>query len=467
MARVRLAPRAAVAASAFAAIRAELGLPESFPPAVEAEARAARARETYADRTDLAFVTIDPPGAMDLDQAYVAARRGSGYRVHYAIADPGAFLTPGGALDAESRARGQTLYAPDRRVPLYPEALSEGAASLLPDADRPSVLWTFDLDAAGEPTEVRVERATVRSRAKLDYATVQAAIDAGTADEPVVLLREIGLLRLAREAERGGVSLPTPAQEVVPVDGGYGLAFVAPLPAESWNAQISLLTGMAAARIMLAGGVGLLRTMPPPAAGAVAALRRSAAALGCAWGEDVAYPEYVRSLDPQVPAHAALLSLATTLLRGAGYTAFDGSPPAVGEHSAIAAPYAHATAPLRRLADRFVSETVLALSAGREVPDWYRAALPELPPLMAAADRRERELEKAVLDHLEAAMLERRVGETFEVVVTDVDAKGGIVQLADPAVRARLVGEAPLGERVLVRLVEADPVRRRVRFVPV
>ena len=466
MSWLRLAPDARALAAGFAAIRAELGLPASFPAEVVAEALAARP-PAYPDATGVPLVTIDPPGSRDLDQAYFAERRGDGYRVSYAIADPGAFVAPGGALDAESRARGATLYAPDGRIPLYPEELSEGAASLLPGVDRPAVLWTCDLASDGEPVATRVERATVRSRAQLVYAGVQRAIEAGTAEEPLLLLREIGLLRQARERERGGVSLPTPAQEVVTDNGGFALAFKAPLPAEGWNAQVSLLTGMAAARIMLDGGVGLLRTMPPPAPGAVAALRRSAAALGCAWPEGTPYAEFVRSLDPAVPAHAALLSLATTLLRGAGYTAFDGAPPAVGEHSAIAAPYAHATAPLRRLADRFVSEAVLALHAGAEVPGWCRAALPGLTALMAAADRRERELDKAALDYLEAAVLERHVGEVFDAVVTDADDKGGIVQVADPAVRARLVGTAPLGERIRARLTEADPVKRRVRFVPV
>ncbi|HVF03677.1 MAG TPA: RNB domain-containing ribonuclease [Frankiaceae bacterium] len=468
MARVRVTPPAASLAAGFAAIRTELGLPASFPDEVVEEAGLAAAEPgERADATGVPFVTIDPPGSRDLDQAYHAERRGSGYRVAYAIADPGAYVVPGGRLDAESRARGATLYAPDARVPLYPPLLSEGGASLLAGETRPALVWRFDLDAAGDVTDVRVERGVVRSRAQLDYPSVQAALDAGTADEPVELLREIGRLRQAVEVARGGVSLKTPAQEVVRLDdGGYALAYVAPLPVENWNAQISLMTGMAAARIMLDGGVGLLRTMPRPAARSVDALRRSAAALGAPWEPDVAYPAFIRSLDPGVPAHAALLNLATTLLRGAGYTAFDGAPPEVGEHSAIAAPYAHVTAPLRRLADRFANEVVLALVAGREVPGWCRAALPELPGLMAAADRRERELDRAVLDYVEAAVLERRVGETFDAVVTDVDDRGGIVQVAEPAVRARLVGTAPLGAAIEVRLTEADVAQRRVRFAP-
>jgi exoribonuclease R len=460
---VRATPPPADLAAGFAAIRSELGLPDGFPPEVLAEAAAA-SRGAAGPARDVELVTIDPPGSRDLDQAYGATRRGDGYRVTYAIADPGRWVVPGGVLDAESRRRGTTLYSPDRRTPLYPESLGEGAASLLPGQDVPAVLWTFDLDASGEPESVRVERAVVRSRAQLTYAGVQQSLSAGTAGEALVLLREIGTLRQRSEVERGGVSLRTPAQEVVAVDGGYALAYVAPLPVEDWNAQVSLLTGMSAARVMLDGGVGLLRTMPPPDPRSVAALKRGAVGLGVEWCEP--YAAFIRSLDPAVPAHAALLSLATTLLRGAGYAAFDGAPPAVAEHSAIAAPYAHATAPLRRLADRFVSETVLALHAGAEVPDWCRASLPELPALMAAADRRERELERAVLDYVEAAVLARRVGETFDAVVTDVDEKGALVQLAEPAVRARLDGEAPLGERVRVRLTVADPALRRVRFAP-
>ena len=456
--RLRLAPRAAELAAGFAAIREELRIPETFPADVEAEASAAA--PPAADPVDLPLVTIDPPGSRDLDQSFHAVRLGRGYRLTYAISDAGAFVAPGGALDAESRRRGMTLYAPDTRTLLYPASLSEGRASQLPGQDVPAVVWTFDLDADGEPQEVRVERATVRSRAQLDYAGVQRDLDAGTAPEPLVLLREIGTLRLDREAERGGISLPNLSQEVVRTNGEYALAYVAPLPVENWNAQVSLLTGMAAAKVMLDGGVGLLRTMPPPDPGSVAQLKRSAQALHVEWCEP--YPRFIRSLDPADPRHAALLNLATTLLRGAGYTAFDGAPPEEREHSAIAAPYAHATAPLRRLADRFVNETVLALYDGREVPAWCREALPTLPERMAEADHKAREYERAILDYVEAVTLRPHVGEAFDAVATSKDT----VQVTDPAVRARVTQEVTPGDRLRVRLTEADPVSRRVRFAP-
>src|SRR4051812_876031 len=207
---------------AFSRIRAEFHVPASFPEAVTAEAGAVVARgpvvpnesapTARVDARDIAFVTIDPPGSLDLDQAFHAERNGGGYRVHYAIADVAAFVAPGGALDRESFARGVTLYLPDGRAPMLPNQLGEGAASLLPDAERPALLWTIDLDESGATTSARLERATVRSRAKLDYGGVQAALGAAAPDpaaagEPLRLLREIGTLRLALEAARGGVSL--------------------------------------------------------------------------------------------------------------------------------------------------------------------------------------------------------------------------------------------------------------------
>src|SRR5918995_314104 len=129
------------------------------------------------DARDVEFVTIDPPGSRDLDQALHLSPRdaaGGGWRVRYAIADVAAFVTPGGALDAAVWDRGFTYYLPDGRAPLHPAVLGEDAGSLLPDRDRPAVLWTVDLDASGAVVASTVERAVVRSRAQLTYEEVQA-----------------------------------------------------------------------------------------------------------------------------------------------------------------------------------------------------------------------------------------------------------------------------------------------------
>ncbi|MFN2539510.1 MAG: RNB domain-containing ribonuclease [Mycobacteriales bacterium] len=444
------------------ALRAELEVPGQFPPEVLSEAETVAPALPSTDRTDVPFLTIDPPGSTDLDQAMALSATASGYQVLYAIADVGAFVKPGGAIDVEAHLRGETLYAPDRRSPLHPAVLSEGRASLLPDEVRPALVWELLLDQRGKLTRTHVGRALVRSRRKLDYAGVQRDLDAGTASPDLLLLKEIGVKRLALARQRGAVDLPSLEQEV----GADGtLSYRAPLPCEQWNAQLSLLTGMAAAALMLDGGLGLLRTLPTPPQDAVDSLRRSAMALGVRWHKGQSYGDVLSALDSHVAANSALLTLATRVLRGAGYTAFDGTPPALTTHSAVAAPYAHCTAPLRRLADRYVGEICLALCAGEPVPDWVRSALPRLPAEMAAADQRARALDRAVVDLAEAMVLQHRVGETFHAVVVEANHRGGTVQLRDPAVRGKLDADhPPLGKDVQVRLTEADPARRSVRF---
>lgn len=475
--RVTGTPEAPLRA-ALTALRTELGVPETFPPEVLAEAeRAARTPAPPAeDATDIPFFTIDPPTSMDLDQAMHLSRRGTrgtkgtGFRVRYAIADVAAFVAPGGALDAEAHRRVTTLYFPDEKTPLHPPLLSEGAASLLPDVTRPAVLWTIDLDADGRTSAVDVRRALVRSRAKLDYATAQRQIDAGTAEEPLALLKDIGEARERLEVERGGISLNVPEQEIVEREHTYELAYRAPLPADGWNAQISLLTGMAAADLMLTHGTGVLRTLPTAPDGAVGRLHRTAHALHIDWPHHMAYAELIRSLDPHRPHHAAFLQECTTLLRGAGYTVFrDGNLPAITTHAAVAAPYTHCTAPLRRLVDRYASELCLAPSSP---PAWVLAGLDALPKQMADGTRLAGTVERECVDIVEAALLKDRVGDLFDGYVVDVDERQptvGKVQLDTPAVVARLEGGTtplPLGERLRVRLTQADPGTSKVRFAP-
>lgn len=456
----------------IAAIRREQQLPESFPPDVEAAvAQAAAApRMPALDRTDIPLVTIDPPGAMDLDQALHVERRGTGYRVHYAIADVAAFVAPGDAVDLEANRRGETLYGADAKIPLHPKVLSEGAASLLPDALRPALLWTLDLDATGEGIEVDVRRACVRSRARFDYAGVQSDIDAGRADPMWDVLRQVGTLRKQRERLRGGISLPLPEQEMDERAGRWSLAYRGRHPVEDWNEQVSLLTGMAAAHLMLRGGVGLLRTLPAPQDWMINRLRRTARALGIDWPGEASYPDFIRSLDPADPRAIAMMVACTTLLRGAAYVAFEGSAPEDAAHWALASEYTHATAPLRRLVDRYTGELCVASCARTPVPEWVLSALPGLPATMQASGQRAGRFERAVIDLAEAIALSGRVGEIFEgsIVETGKDPTRGVAMLRAPAIEAAVESDSPLvaGEALRLRLVEADPATRRVRFSP-
>ena len=465
-------PLATTLQRGIADIKREQALPLAFPPEVEALAAqvAATPRLPELDRTDIALVTIDPPGSMDLDQALHVERSGDGFRLHYAIADVAAFVTAGDAIDLEAHRRGETLYGADAKVPLHPKALSEGAASLLPGQLRPALLWTIDVDPGGEISTVDVRRARVRSRARLDYDGVQADIDGGRADPMWALVRALGELRKARERRRGGISLPLPEQEIhIDESGQWTLDFRARKPVEDWNEQLSLLTGMAAARLMVRAKVGVLRTLPKPEPWAIDRLRRTAKALGIAWPDALSYPEFIDSLDPSQPRHVAMMVASTSVLRGAAYVSFNGEVPAQPMHWPLAAEYAHATAPLRRLVDRYSGETCVALCAGQPVPAWVLAALPALPATMQQADQRASRFERAVLDLVEAATLSSRIGEVFDGSIVELqhdDPTRGVVVLREPAIEAPVSADAPLplGDRVRVRLVEADPARRSTRF---
>lgn len=450
----------------FAALRTELAVPGDFSRAVLAEAELAAARVELPDddATDLPLVTVDPAGSRDLDQAVHLERSGDGYLVSYAIADVASFVAAGSELDLESRRRGQTLYFPDTRVPQLPPRISEDAASLLPDQVRPAVLWRITLDPHGVATGADVRRARVRSRAQLDYVGVQA-MTGGALPEALALLEEIGRKRQAVARAHHAINLDLPQQEVEPDGGHWRLAVRAPLAVEDYNAEISLLTGACAAQLMLAHRIGLLRTVPAPQSGGVEALRRVARGLGIGWPAGAAPGDVLAGLDRRNPHHVALLDHAASLLRGAAYTPFDGAAPERTEHAGIGSPYAHVTAPLRRLVDRFGTEVCLALSAGIQVPAWARDALPQLPALMATSDHLSHAADRAVVDATEAWLLAGRIGETFRALVIDAEHAAATVLLDEPAVRARCAGsDLPVGEHITARLREADVATRTVRF---
>lgn len=452
-------------AAALAAIRADLDLPEAFPADVEAAAERAAAETPLpdADRTSIPFVTIDPEGSTDLDQALHIERDGDGFVVHYAIADVPSFVEPGRPIDAEARRRGQTLYAPDTRIPLHPVAISEGAASLLPEQDRPALVWRFRLDASGEVVETGLERARVRSREQLTYAQAQERADAG--DALMGLLREVGELRIALEDARDGASLDLPEEQVVERPEGWRIERRELLPVERWNAQLSLMTGMAAARIQLEAGVGILRTMPTPPRGDVRRFRKEVAAIGEAWRDDEHYGAFLRRLDRAQPTTLAILTAARRLFRGAGYTIVTpDTKPGEVEQAAIGAPYAHATAPLRRLVDRYVLAICEAVVNGREAPEWAVAGLEGLPEIMAESSRTAAQLERESIDAVEIAVLQHRVGEEFDAVVVERREQGATILLLDPPAEAGADASAEPGERIRVRLTEADLASRRLRF---
>ncbi|NYI87378.1 exoribonuclease R [Amycolatopsis endophytica] len=450
----------------FARLRAEFELPEDFHPSVLAEAETVVMDPSVlaadrADETDLPLVTLDPAGAKDLDQAVLIERSAGGFRVRYAIADLAAFVAPGGPIDRESRRRGQTLYLPDGTVPLHPPVLSEGAASLLPGEIRPAVLWTLHLDRDGELLDAEVRRALVRSTEQLDYASS----DPVALHPSIAALPEVGTLRRELAVRRGAVEPQLPDRMIGANGGDWVLGMRPRTRLEAWNAEISLLTGMAGARMMIDAKIGLLRTLPEPDAETLDWLRGAGRALGIDWASGTSVAELLAGLDPRQPESMAFYTDTTRLLRGAGYTSFDGELPETVTHAGIGAPYAHVTAPIRRLADRFAAEICVAVSAGEPVPAWARDALAGLPGQMSASDLLAARVEKACLDQVEAWTLAGRTGETFEAVVLRAEENRAEIMLADPPVMAKCAGEnLPEGRRIAVRLTAVDVDKRKVSF---
>lgn len=504
--------------AALLALRTRNDIPTTFPRDVLTEAVAATAPSPSLDLRDIPFVTLDPADSRDLDQAFHLERTHTGFILRYAISDLPSFVTPGGALDAEARKRGQTLYLPDGAVPLHPRVLSEDRASLLPGVDRTAFVWTIHLDSRcvapfelSEPSPAeqqpsaekrtepqpqalrslpkpRVERALIRSREKLDYESAQRSLDRSSdtvpgangvhgahgahegygtheAHEQLLLLREFGELRIAEERRRGGASLNMADEEIVSDNTGYRIKRSFPLRVEEWNSQLSLLTGMVAARIMLDGGIGVIRTMPPPDEAALAEFRARVTALGQHWQSGMPYGEYLRTIHRDTATGVAVLHAASSLFRGADYAVF-GVPGAEGEairppenpaQAAIAAPYAHVTAPLRRLVDRWGLVICEALCAGEPVPAWALKSLADLPATMRASASFAGRVAAEALDRVEAALLRDQVGETFDAVVLDSRGNGARVQIEEPPVTARSNGSsfAP-GTQARVRVVKAD-----------
>ena len=443
----------------LAAIRSEYQIPSGFPADVLAAAQAAAARtpSEHVDRSDLPFVTLDPASSTDLDQAFAIEPAGGDLLLHYAIADIAWFVEDGGPIDAEAWRRGETIYLPDGKASLYPPLLSERAASLLPDGPRPAIILTVRVDADGNVGLDGAERAIIRSRAKLAYDSVRAS------DLPPEF-GELARRMAAAEARRGAARVDPPEQEVTVLpDGGFALAFRPRLSSEADNAALSLAANLAVADALQAHGTGLFRVMAEPDEKAVARLRHSAAALGVAWPEGMTLRDFEKGLQPADPQQAALMMAIRRAGPGASYAPFRaGSLP---WHAAMAATYAHATAPLRRLADRYVLRAALAIVKGQPVPEVVAQAFEKLPAVMARADMVAGKIERAVVDLAETLLLSGREGTAFDAIVTDVDERGGKVQLCELPVVARLAvpGLTP-GRRVDLRLAGVDPDRRSLSF---
>jgi exoribonuclease R len=300
-----------------------------------------------------------------------------------------------------------------------------------------------------------VERSVIHSRAKLAYETVQPA------DLPAAF-GELSRRIASAEDARGATRIEPIEQEVHSVPGGgYDISYRPRLQSEDDNAAMSLATNLAVADALYAAHTGLFRVMPRPDARAEHRLRHTAHALGIDWAAETSLSDFERTLDGKDPKAAALLMAIRRAGGAASYV-----PYSAGErpwHSAVAATYAHATAPLRRLADRYVVMAAFHTANGTPIPEAVQAAFAKLPEVMRRADDTAGQIERAVIDLAEAALLSSQTQRTFSAIVTDVDDRGARIQLRDLPVVARVdAHHVDPGSELRVRVVSTDVPARTV-----
>ncbi len=439
-------------------IRAQYKVAASFPENVVAAATIAAARvpNEHDDLTHMPFVTLDPATSVDLDQAFSIERSGNDLLLHYAIADVAWFVTDGDVIDTEAWRRGTTQYLPDGKAGLYPPQLSEAAASLLPDGPRAAVVFTVRVDPMGGVKLDGAKRAIIRSRAKLGYDSVR---DSDLPVEFEELSRRIQMAEQARAAAR----IDSPEQEVVHRNGCFELLISPPLLSETRNAAMSLATNLAIADVLQTHETGLFRIMDAPDAASINRLRATAKAFEIPWPDAQSLKDFQTTLHADNPAHAAMMLSMRRAGARAMYVPYRAG--VVPWHAAMAATYSHATAPLRRLADRYVVQATLAIMNGRDVPDTVAQAFERLPKIMASADALSGQIERAVIDLAEAAILNGKTGEIFSAVVTDKDERGTRIQLHDMAVVTRIDAHSVSpGDSIRVRLTGVDIDKRTVDF---
>ncbi len=490
---------------------AAFDIPAEFPPAVLAEANAALPLSPAGDparRADLrglALVTIDDSDARDFDDAVWAepdedpANPGAnpgGWHLVVAIADVGAYVTPGSALDREAARRGNSVYFPDRVVPMLPEALSNDLCSLVPGAARPCLAAHLWIDAAGRKRRHRFERAMMRSAARLTYDAAQAAHDRRL-DQPFPLAAErlaalygaFAALDRARRA-RGALMIERAEHRIV-LDGDKRPIAVVPrarLDSHRLIEEFMILANIAAAEELESRHQACMyRVHDTPDPEKLAALRDFLVELGIPGlalvkGQAVR-PELFNRVLERAAATPEAGIVNELVLRAQAQAVY--RPNNIG-HFGLALPrYAHFTSPIRRYADLLVHRALIAEGTpAREAGE----ALGAIAEHISATERRAAAAERAALDRYRATLFGGAIGTVFAARITGVVAFGlfatlpesgadGLIPISSlpsdyydhDAARHRLVGRRTnrvfaLGDAATVTLVEADAIGGRLVF---
>jgi ribonuclease R len=483
------------------------GIPHVFPREALREAEAARpaALQGREDWRDVPLVTIDPVDAKDHDDAVFARpdtdpANPGGFVIGVAIADVAHYVRPGSALDREASLRGNSVYFPDRVVPMLPERISNELCSLKPGEDRAALAVRIVIEAGGRMRSHVFHRVLMRSAAKLNYAQVQAAID-GRPDAVTAPLLHMVLeplyaayaaLKKAR-SDREPLDLDLPERKILLKADGTVDRIVTPprLDAHRLIEEFMILANVAAAETLEKARTPLIyRVHDQPSMDKLEALR-----------------EFLASIDLSLPKTGALRAAVfnrilakakgrdvetlvnEVVLRSQAQAEYAAEN--YGHFGLNLRRYAHFTSPIRRYADLVVHRGLIrALKLGDDgLPgDADMMSLGETAAKISAAERRAMAAERETIDRLIAHFLADRVGATFEGRISGVTRAGLFVRLDDtgadgfiPAAtigndyfrhhesKHALIGDATgeayrLGDRVSVRLVEAAPIAGALRF---
>ncbi len=504
--RERLGSLATEKAVSLIAIHAH-GIPHEFNAETLREAQAARPAglDGREDWREVPFVTIDPADAKDHDDAVFARpdtdpKNPDGFILDVAIADVAHYVTPGSALDREALNRGNSVYFPDRVVPMLPERISNDLCSLKPGVDRPALAVRMVIGADGRKREHRFHRVLIRSLAKLHYAQAQAAIDGNPDDATSPLLPLVieplyaayGALKRARE-ERGPLDLDLPERKILLKPDNTIDRVISParLDAHRLIEEFMILANVAAAETLEHAHTPLIyRVHDEPSVEKLHALREFLATLEISLPKSGALrPDGFNRILARVKGGDTETLVNEVVLRSQAQAEYAAEN--YGHFGLNLRRYAHFTSPIRRYADLIVHR---ALIRGLRLGDDGLAAaadmraLGEIAARISAAERRAMAAERETVDRLIAHFLADRIGATFEGRIGGVTRSGLFVKLdgtgADGFIPAAtlgddyyrynerahaLVGDATgethrLGDRVTVRLVEAAPVAGALRF---
>ncbi len=481
-------------------------IPYIFPDAVIREAEAAKpaSLDGREDWRGLALVTIDPPDAKDHDDAVHAVadddpQNVGGFVVTVAIADVAAYVRNGSDLDREALKRGNSVYFPDRVIPMLPEKISNDLCSLKEGVDRPAVAVRMVFDADGRKKSHSFHRIMMRSVAKLSYVEAQAAIDGAPNDKTAPILESVlkplwaayDVLAAARDA-RGPLDLDLPERKVLLKPDGTVDRIATPerLTAHRLIEEFMIQANVAAAETLEKKRTPLVyRVHDQPSLAKLESLREFLATMDMKIAKQGNMePDMFNRILERVNGTPQAYLVNEVVLRSQSQAEY--SPVNIGHFGLNLRKYAHFTSPIRRYADLIVHRGLItSLALGSDgLPNGIEETLPGIAEAISGAERRAMQAERETIDRLIAEWLSDRVGAIFNGRISGVTKAGLFIRLNETGAdgfipistlgadyfaydeaRHSLIGSRTgetyqLGDAVEVKLIEAAPFAGALRF---